>query len=805
MMDRSVNGSDLLKVTTPHDSFAPGTDQQTRLDHAAIDLSDTTLGNQTPVETSPANPNRHVVTATRHNEWELTPVSPTAEVTSAASLSTSPETEEMRGLREIQLTVSKALATFNDVIGNFPYVSFSFGTGKDNQSGDAFQVHISRPNGSPEAIAVDIVRDVDAGVRYSDISERALGSVAAGVVHCDPQSIGGHFTRELADNMSRTAEQCMNVLRRFRTGDVVFQNNPQGVQEFYNQPLGGYKDTGGQNKYVESFARALGMTVPDGSDHAPGQIIINRAGPSQQGILDLEKKPSAHADRAVRDGVHFFPDENVCLAFVKDQHPEQYRLKEGSHPRWQKVTAETEVAARDTVVVSGGKLKEFGIEDGKYVMIDPGPMKELAQGAKGLAEYFDAQRSASKDRNVVFANHYADAAYFGEFLQREIQTRLPSAFFLHSLGTFKAQGLDYPNLLLSERGKAKDLNDKLKIQDRILGELWVAQKCGQDLIANSDKISEHAKQYLGAKESPETMIAVDDAAQGHISREERTLHREKLEQLHKMYTASCTDPRLGDPVPEAQRLTLDQLIEAQLIVEMSRHAEPDSKGKWAVVKAMAIAQSDMRARHAEAPDRVLVINVNLDALTDKDPAFVREIETIIADIKSIRSHGGHVIVQPSFEYTYGQFLRKIGDAYISIPSFEPFGMGVLEAAAAGATVIARSDVPAVREVLSGSVSEIKVPLLNGAINLAVAEGAILVGGRPEEVKVDAQSFMKRAYRETAAAINAVTLGGQSLTPSVRFEPERLGQEATRLIQQSPYNWRSVAGRFLTKIMNSKAH
>ena len=120
-------------------------------------------------------------------------------------------------------------------------------------------------------------------------------------------------------------------------------------------------------------------------------------------------------------------------------------------------------AGIDTVIVKGGKLEKFGIQDGTYLMTDPGPMKQLAQASVPLLDYFigAARGNNDSERKIVLANHYADAAYLGEFISRELQgTRLKNFFFLHSLGTFKAEGLDYPNKLMSEIGKAKEEAEK---------------------------------------------------------------------------------------------------------------------------------------------------------------------------------------------------------------------------------------------------------------------------------------------------------------------------------------------------------
>ena len=233
--------------------------------------------------------------------------------------------------------------------------------------------------------------------------------------------------------------------------------------------------------------------------------------------------------------------------------------------------------------------------------------------------------------------------------------------------------------------------------------------------------------------------------------------------------------------------------------ERSRHAEAESKGKWAVVKAMAIAQSDVKALAKNSPNRVLIVNVNMAARYGADDNFRNEINTIIGDLKSIRKNGGHVIVQSSFDYHFGLDVVKVADCYLALPAFEPFGMGVLEAAAAGTVVIARSDVPSVKELLSQNVSTIKFPLRNSQIKVGIAGGAILVGGRPDEDTRDQKQFVEAAYNGAAAAINAVTLGTPPTTPALRFDPKVLGDAAARLVKNSHYNWDNVAKRFLREV------
>jgi Glycosyl transferases group 1 len=719
-------------------------------------------------------------------------------------------------------TLSRSLSIFHNLLGDFPYATFTL---KDNSASGGsdidnnavyLQVHLSRPQSDPTAIAVDIVPAAQKGARYSDISSRIFGKTQNGELVANQESIGEHFTEELARDMLRLALRCEVAVNKFRAGDVFVHNNPQGVQEYVNQPLAGFPDTGGQNKYTECFSRALGSLVPRGKDEPTSQLIINRAGPSQSEIEEQNRKSGSKPKasdveleysrivekEAARRGLHYFPDENICLAFVEDRQPNKFLHKEASHPVWQVVEDPTTLTKQDDYVrVSGGKLARYGIEDGFYKIVNHGPMKELADSSKSLTDYFKLS-SLENNRKVVLLNHYVDAAYYAEFLSKATDRRYESYFIMHSLGTFKADGLSYPEKLMSETGQAHLLETDLRFTDRILGELWITQKCHQSLIANSDTIAHHAHQYLNTRHVPETMIAVDDAANGHIAREQRgQLALKTFTELHKMYLNSCDNTTLGPPVPEERRLTLEQLINAQIIFERSRHAEADSKGKWAVVKAMAIAQSDPRAQAAEAPDRVLVVNVNLDALHKDDLKLKHEVEQIIADIQSIRNNGGHVVVKNQFDYHFGLDLCQATDCYVALPAFEPFGMGVLEAAANGAPVIARSDVPSVREVLSNNVNTIKFPLRNSEVKLGIADGAILVGGKPQESEENSARFTEYAYNGAAAAINAITLGVNPVNSTLRFDAEQMSANASQLVRDSHYNWTHVAQRFYEQVYN----
>ena len=713
-----------------------------------------------------------------------------------------------RDLEGINKVLAEALTIYNEILGPFPYVSITFAdsVARNAQTPSQYtQLHLTRPRGDIASIAIDIVTDAKKGDRYSDISSRVFGSNVNGEIRPIPESLGNHYTIDHARHMFRFAMRCQEAVARFQNDDVVLQVNPQGIQEFVDQPLGGFKDTGGQNKYVECFARALGKTTHKGKDQPMCQIILNRSGPSQTEILASYTPQQFGGDPAVRKGVHFFPDENVCLSFVEDSQPQQFRLKEDSHPHWEKTTGENsfDSAHIDVVRVSEGRLANFGIADGMYMMQDPGPMKELAEASLAMLDYFKfGAKSENKTvgRKIILADHYADAAYLGEFISREIGTRFESYFFIHSLGTFKAEGLDYPNKLTSDVDGAAKLESQFRLTDRILSELWVVQRCKHHLIANSDRIAKHTHEYLNARHEPPTMIAVDDTANGHIDRvDRRTLARETFEEMHRLYLDTCNNTELGEIVPEASRLTLEELLDAQLVFERSRHAEAESKGKWAVVKAMAIAQSDVIALAKNSPNRVLIVNVNMAARYGTDDNFRNEINTIIGDLKSIRKNGGHVIVQSSFDYHFGLDVAKVADCYLALPAFEPFGMGVIEAAAAGTVVIARSDVPSVKELLSHNVSTIKFQLRNSQIKVGIGGGAILVGGRPDEDTHDQKQFVEAAYNGAAAAINAVTLGTPPTTPALSFNPKVLGAAAADLVKNSHYNWDNVAKRFLREV------
>ncbi len=206
-----------------------------------------------------------------------------------------------------------------NIVGHHDYVSFDLG-------GNGRAVHITRvTDEQAPGFLIHVVSPgvVTSGARYSELSQRVFVDIKGkfeDLIHKTGDASEVHqLLRDLEERLENRAER-----------PLIINVSPQGFHE--NHPRReklGLQDTGGQDKYINDFARtaaAMGFQI----------VNVNRAGPNHP------------INKDCRCGMHY-GHTGIDLLFVRDGNP-GFVAKEDMYPELEDVSRPLSALPKDDKV-----------------------------------------------------------------------------------------------------------------------------------------------------------------------------------------------------------------------------------------------------------------------------------------------------------------------------------------------------------------------------------------------------------------------------------------------------------------------